>query len=292
MTENNAMAEMPANDYAAHPLIDGMRRAGAIDRYFDLPVRDPQQDSWISGEELFLGNDQRLRHLVQTYGQAFWGTTNAHAAGSAFIIAYLTRLVWPVIGQWVLEQQVPDVSLGNIAFHQIGDGQIGDRIDATALARPTFATVAKGSNAGHMDETIVADSEALYSQLKEWLLAANLELVVESLRRAAGASVKISWNAAATACAQAFHHLYPVSETPETLLTHARLLFEDSSSPLHGQLTVEAVTRQGRSGLFARRRGCCLAWRSERANGYCSNCILTPREQQDREFQEMLAAGK
>ncbi len=121
---------------------------------------------------------------------------------------------------------------------------------------------------------------------------ANLDLVVESLRRAAGASVKISWNAAATACAQAFHHLYQVSETPETLMTHARKLFDDSSSPLHGQVTVEAMTHQGRSGLFARRRGCCLAWRSERANGYCSNCILTPREQQDREFQEMLEARK
>ena len=291
MTEKNAMAQMPADGYATHPLIDGMRRAGSIDRYFDLPIRDPKQDGWISGEDLFLGDDQRLRHLVQTYGQAFWGTANTHVAGSAFIIAYLTRLVWPVIGQWVLEQQVPDVTLGNIAFHQIDD-----RIDATALAHPTYATVANGPNAGHRDGhndgTTVADPEALYSQLKEWLLVANLELVVESLRRAAGASVKISWNAAATACAQAFHHLYPVSETPETLLTHARLLFGDSSSPLHGQLTVEAVTHQGRSGFFARRRGCCLAWRTQRANGYCSNCILTPREQQDREFQEMLAAGK
>ena len=287
MTETKAISNIPAKDYATHPLIDGMRRAGAIDRYFDLPIRDPQQDGWISGEDLFLGDDQRLRHLVQTYGQAFWGSTNTHVAGSAFIIAYLTRLVWPVIGQWVQEQQVPDVTLGNIVFHQIGN-----RIDATALARPTYATVANGPNAGHRDETIVADPEALYSQLKEWLLAANLELVVESLRRAAGASVKISWNAAATACAQAFHHLYPVSETPETLLTHARLLFDDSSSPLHGQLTVEAVTHRGRSGLFARRRGCCLAWRTQRANGYCSNCILTPREQQDREFLEMLAAGR
>ena len=160
------------------------------------------------------------------------------------------------------------------------------------MARPTFATVAKGPNAGYGDRTIVADPEALYSQLKQWLLVANLDLVVESLRRAAGASVKISWNAAATACAQAFHHLYPVSATPETLISHARKLFDDSSSPLHGQLTVEAVTHRGRSGLFARRRGCCLAWRTNRANGYCSNCILTPRERQDREFQEMLEAGR
>ena len=287
MTEKNAMAKMLANDHATHPLIDGMRRAGSIDRYFDLPIRDPQQDGWISGEELFLGNDQRLRYLVRTYGQAFWGSTNTHVAGSAFIIAYLTRLVWPVIGQWVLEQQVPDVTLGNIVFHQLGD-----RIDATAMARPTFATVANGPHAGHEDGTTVADQEALYFQLKQWLLMANLELVVESLRRAAGASVKISWNAAATACAQAFHHLYPVSETPEALVTHAHKLFDDPSSPLHGQLTVDAVTHQGRSGLFARRRGCCLAWRTDRANGYCSNCILTPREQQDREFQEMLRIGK
>ncbi len=64
LTETNAMSEMQANDYVAHPLVDGMRRAGAIAPYFDLPIRDPQQDGWISGEELFLGNDQRLRDLV------------------------------------------------------------------------------------------------------------------------------------------------------------------------------------------------------------------------------------
>ena len=160
MTEKNAMSKLLANDYATHPLIDGMRRVGSINPYFALPIRDPQQGGWISGEDLFLGNDQRLRYRVRTYGQAFWGTTNTHVAGSAFIIAYLTRLVWPVIGQWVREQQVPDVTLGNIAFHQLGD-----RIDATAMARPGFATLANGPNAGHKDGTIVSDPEALYSQL-------------------------------------------------------------------------------------------------------------------------------
>ena len=99
-----------------HPLVDGLRRAGSISPYFNLPIRDPQQEDWISGEDLFLGNDQRLRNLVRTYGQAFWGSSNSHVAGSAFIIAYLTRLVWPVIGQWVREGQVPDVTLGNIVF--------------------------------------------------------------------------------------------------------------------------------------------------------------------------------
>lgn len=272
---------------STHPLIAGLRRAGSISPYFDLPVRDPHQEGWISGEDLFLSNDRRLRNLVRTYGQAFWGTANPHVAGSAFIIAYLTRLVWPVIGQWVREGQVPDVTLGNIVFHRAGDG-----IDATAMARPNFATVAGNSHAGHPDGIIIADADALYSQLKQWLLVANLELVIAALHRAAGASVKISWNAAAYACAQAFHHLFPVAESPETLNTHAGKIFADSSSPLHGQLTMEVVTHQGRSGLFARRRGCCLAWRTDRANGYCANCILTPREEQDQDFRAMIESRR
>jgi ferric iron reductase protein FhuF len=266
-----------------HPLVDGLRRAGSISPYFNLPIRDPQQEDWISGEDLFLGNDQRLRNLVRTYGQAFWGSSNSHVAGSAFIIAYLTRLVWPVIGQWVREGQVPDVTLGNIVFHQQGEG-----IDATAMAHPTFATVVGSSHTGHPDGTTIADSDALYSQLKQWLVVDNLDLVVTSLHRAAGASVKISWNAAAYACAQAFHHLFPVSESRETLATHAGKIFDDSSSPLHGQLTMEVVSHRGQSGFFARRRGCCLAWRAPRANGYCANCILTPKEHQDRGFREMI----
>ena len=53
---------------SAHPLIDGLRRAGSISPYFDLPIRDAHQEGWISGEDLFLGDDHRLRKLVRTYG--------------------------------------------------------------------------------------------------------------------------------------------------------------------------------------------------------------------------------
>ena len=45
------------------------------------------------------------------HGENYWGSTNHHVAGSAFIIAYLTRLVWPVIGQYALERRVPNVLL-------------------------------------------------------------------------------------------------------------------------------------------------------------------------------------
>ena len=42
---------------STHPLIDGMRRAGSINRFFDLPIRDPHQEGWISatvtGETFF-----------------------------------------------------------------------------------------------------------------------------------------------------------------------------------------------------------------------------------------------
>ena len=81
------MSEMLANDYAAHPLIDGMRRAGAIDPYFDLPIRDSRQDGWISGEDLFLGNDQRcgrlrLYHcLLDSPGLAGYWAMDSGAAG-------------------------------------------------------------------------------------------------------------------------------------------------------------------------------------------------------------------
>ena len=62
-------------------------------------------------------DDDRLRDLVIGYGRDRWGTDNCHVAGSAFLIAYLTRLIWPVAAQYVLERRVPDVRLANLAFH-------------------------------------------------------------------------------------------------------------------------------------------------------------------------------
>ena len=51
---------------------------------------------------------------------------------------------------------------------------------------------------------------------------------------------------------------------------------------------MEVFEHRDRRVFLARRLGCCLAWRVERAQSYCSNCILTPRTQQDQLFREML----
>ncbi len=143
------------------------------------------------------------------------GSTNHHVAGSAFIIAYLTCLVWPVIGQYVLERRVPNVSLSNLAFHRTA-GSFGSQIDATALTHPYFVLLPDPS-VTHSDALVVKYKAALYIRLKEWLFDDNLAKVIEALNRAAQASIKISQNAVAAACAQAFHRLYPVVENPDGL---------------------------------------------------------------------------
>ena len=56
----------------------------------------------------------------------------------AFINSYLTRLVWPVIGQYSRDRRVPNVSLDNISFHFAER-----RIDATAVRQPLFAVAAQ-----------------------------------------------------------------------------------------------------------------------------------------------------
>ena len=266
-----------------HPLIAGMARAGLISPYFQLPVRGMEQEGWVDGTRLFLKDDEYLENLVAAYGKGYWATTNRHVAGSAFIIAYLTRLVWPVIGQYLLDRRVPKASLDNISFHFF-DG----KIDATALSQPLFAVLPSDISAGHRDAEVVTDGAALYQRLKEWLFDSNLALVTASLHRAAKASVKISQNAVAFACAQAFHRLYPAVEDPRRLVSEADAFFDDPSSMVYGQITMEVFEHRERRLFLARRLGCCLAWRVERAHGYCSNCILTPRTQQDHLFREML----
>jgi Ferric iron reductase FhuF-like transporter len=272
-------------DGPEHPLVASLRRAGTVSPYFDMPVVGVETAGLVKATDLYLGDDERLRHLVLTYGREAWGTTNNHVAGSAFIIAYLTRLVYPVIGQYVLQRRVPKVSLDNLSF-RFASG----RINATLLNQPLFAALPDDPAAEHPNALIVTSKTALYQLLREWLFESNAELVIGALHRAARASIRVSQNATAASCAQAFHRLYPVMEDPDRVLRDAKTFFEDPASLVYQQVSMEVMEHGGKRGFFARRAGCCLVWRTRRANGYCSNCILQPREQQDRQFREMLMA--
>jgi hypothetical protein len=268
---------------AGHPLVDSMHRVGVLSTYFDLPLRSLDDDGWLDAPDLFEGDAERLRSMVMAHGRDRWETDNPHVAGSAFIIAYLTRVTWPVIGQYVLERRVPRVTLNNLALHRDGE-----RIVATALNHPYFAALPGDVAAEHQDAEVVPDEATLYGRLKEWLFDANLSRVIPALHRAARASIKVSQNNVGTACAQAFHWLFYLADDPDKVAREAHAFFSDLASPVHGQVAVKIFEHQGRRGLFSSRAGCCLWWRSPRASDYCSNCILVPHEQQDERFHEML----
>ena len=265
------------------PVVESMRRAGALSDLFFLPVRDQNQGEWIEALSLFQEDDPRLEDLVVANGRDRWGSENRHLAGSSFIVAYLTRLTYPLISQYLLEKRVLNVSLSNLVFHWDGH-----RIDGTALSSPSFAALPNDPASGHPDARVVPDEAALYTQLKEWLFDSNFKLVIPSLRRAARASLKVSWNAVASSCAQVFHGLYYLGEEPEMVVRNAEAFFGGPSSPAYQQVTMEVVEHLGNRGYFARRAGCCLWWRGSEAGSYCSGCILLSKEQQDAEFRRLL----
>ena len=269
-----------------HPLVESMAAAARLGGYFALPVSRPGEEGWTSAAGLFLGDGQRLENLVVGYGQRAWSSSNRHVVNSAFLVAYLSRVVFPVVGQYALARRVPDVSLSNLSFHWRGGG-----IDATGLDRPSFAALAADPEGRHRDGLAVPSEAALYRQLKQWLFEENLGIVIPALRQQAGASLKVSWNAVAASFSQALNRLYGLMADPAEAVSLARLFFEDPESPLHGQLTMEEFRYRGRIGFFSRRAGCCLWWRSPHANEYCSNCVLLPREEQDRRFRQMLGAA-
>jgi hypothetical protein len=267
-----------------HPLAQGLNEAASLDPYLQMQFCDATQGGWIAAWDLFTGDDGLLKNRVMRYGLESWGTSNNHVAGSAFIVAYLTRLIYPVIGQYVLRRRVPRATLENLAFHQLGE-----RIDGTGLRQSGFAALGDDPAAGHPDAEILSDRRQLYLRLKEWIFAGNLEIVIECLHRSAAASRKVSRNAVAAACAQAFHRLFYLVEDKGSLVRDADTFFQDPSSPVFGQVSLEFVEYQGKAGLFGSRAGCCLIWRTDEADGYCSNCILRPKEEQTRRFQQMLA---
>ena len=279
MTAGEAALKSPLE----HPLVESMRRAGAVNDLFNLPVRDRDQEGWIEATSLFQGDDQRLRDLVITYGLDRWGTDDRHLAGSGFIVAYLTRLTYPLISQYMLERRVPNVALENLAFRRNGQ-----RIIGTALNGLSFAALPGDPASGHPDAEIVTDAAALYARLKKWLFDSNFELVIPSLRRAARASLKVSWNAVASSCAQVFHRLYEVTTEPEFVVRHGLAFFNDPSSPVYRQVTMDVFAHQESEVSSPGRAGCCLWWRGEGSRNYCSGCILLSQEEQNAQFREML----
>lgn len=268
---------------SGHPLADSLRRVGALGAEYDLPVRDPNQEGWIKALSLFQDDDPRLRNFVSTYGRDFVDTENRHLASSAFIIAYLTRLTYPLISQYILERRVIDVSLSNLEFHT--DGQ---RFNGTALASPRFAALPDDPAASHPDAEIVPDEAALYARLKKQLFDSNFDVVIPSLKQAAGASVKVSWNSVAASCAQVFYWLYELTEDTESIVRHAEAFFGDQSSPMYGEVRMELIEHQGKKGYFARRAGCCLFWRVRDEDVYCSGCILLSDEEQTIRFKQLM----
>ena len=270
-----------------HPLTQSLIEAGSLDPYLNLPICDPHQAGWSAATDLLIGDDARLKEMVANYGYASWGTDNYHVAGSAFIIAYLTRVIYPVIGQYVLHRRVPRATLENLAFHRQGES-----IDATGLRQPQFAALPDDPAASHPDSEVLKNEQHLYQKLKEWIFTANLDIVVKTLVRSASASPKVSLNAVAAACSQAFHRLFYLLEDKDSVIRDADTFFQDSSSPIHRQISMEIIEHQGKAGLFGRRAGCCLIWRTGAGDGYCANCILQPKEEQTQRFREMIAAGK
>ena len=261
-----------------------MARAHDLGSFFALPRRPSEDKGWTGARELFQGEDARLESLVSAYGLRAWESSNRHVAGSAFLVVYLSRVVFPLVGQYVLAGRVPNISLENLSFHWNGPA-----IDATGLDRLTFAALPTDPMASHPDAMLVSDAEALYGHVRGWLFEENLNTVITCLQQSAGASVKVSWNAVASAFSQALNRLYAVSDNRREVVEAAHVFLEDPSSPIYEQLTMEEFEHQGRKGFYSRRRGCCLWWRSPRSNDYCSNCILLPREKQDERFREMLA---
>ena len=266
-----------------HPLIRSLREAGELDPYFDMPVADADDTGWSPAVALFQAGDASLRDLVMSYGYARWGTANNHVAASAFIIAYLTRFIYPMVGQYVLSRRVPRVTLDNLAFHRT-DG----RIDATGLRQPQFAVLPNDPAVGHPDAEVLYSEGDLYRRLKDWAFKSNAETVIAALCRSVPASFRVSQNAVGASCAQALHRLYNHVEDKSRVLQDAETFFGDSSSLVYRQVSMEVIEHEGKCGFFGRRAGCCLVWRTREGDGYCSNCILRPREEQTRQFKERL----
>ena len=266
-----------------HPLVQSLHQTAKLGEVYDLPIRGIGEEGWLSASSLFQEDDQRLADIVSGYGRGFLGTENRHLAASAFIIAYLTRLVFPLLGQYVLNRRVIDVSLDNLEFHTNGQ-----RFDGTALGRPLFAALPDDPAADHPDAEIVSDEVSLYARLKQQLFDANFDLVIPSLTRAAGASPKVSWNAVAASCAQVFYWLYELTSEKECVIRHAEAFFGDESSPMYQQVRMALIDHQGKQGYFARRAGCCLFWKVREQDVYCFGCILLPDEEQDVRFKQQL----
>ena len=267
-----------------HPLVLSLREAGELDPYLGMPVANADDTGWSPAGDLFQTGDANLRETGDGLRVREMGDYQQSCC-SLGLHHRLPNSLYLSDGRPVCaEEEGPQ---GDPGKPGLSSNRRPNRRHRTQL-QPQFAVLPDDPAAGHPDAEVLHGESELYQRLKEWAFEANVEIVIAVLRRSVPASVKVSRNAVAASCGQALHRLYNLVEDKSPVIRAAGTLFGDPSSPIYGQVSMEVIDHEGKSGFFARRAGCCLVWRTREDNGYCSNCILQPREEQTRQFKNML----
>ncbi|MCF7547489.1 IucA/IucC family C-terminal-domain containing protein [Pseudonocardia sp. WMMC193] len=189
--------------------------------------------------------------------------TSTGVSGSLFVLAYARRLIWPVLGEYLLHGRRVDPTWPNVmvdADEEGGSFRIGFR---TATVPSTTSTTSSA-----IEEVVSA------------LLDGHLEQVVEQVHRETRVGNRVLWGDVAVALAQVFMALSWSSPDRSILLSTAREAL-DARPRLRGLVELDTVRHPSGLGtpcwMVVWRRTCCLAFRcgSEHDRApYCGTCPL------------------
>lgn len=228
-------------------------RDGAGDR-FRARVGTPTAPGWTPAAHLFgPGLDAALAHV-----RGAVGTGSDAVAASLLLEGYAQRVVPPAIAARVLAGRTVGTAPGTVHV-RLGDGRVR--------------------------EVAFAEVDTPGAEL------AGLATVVDTLDRRSRAGRRVLAGAVAHAVAVAFLHLsWPAPDHARHLDDARRVL---TAAGLADLVRVEAVAVDGTPWLYADRRTCCLAFRTDRNRtrgpSYCATCPIVPETERRRSFTEAVA---
>lgn len=225
----------------------------------------PTAPEWCEATELFGAClDDALAEVARVRG-----APHRAVAGAALVEQYAARLVAPLLAAVLVDRRAVDPALDQVRV-QWAEGRVGH-----IAVRPPLTPL---------------EEEGV--EVLDVVMHGNLAVVVEAVHRMAGTGTRVLYGGIAHAVTVAALHLSWPDEQPSRYLELTEWVLDLWG--IRDLVVVEAVRVAGEEWLYAERRTCCLAFRTEnhrrRENPYCATCPVMPEVERRRSFLDAVAA--
>jgi hypothetical protein len=269
-----------------HPLALTFSRIAQINQYIKAQTGAPTDEGWVNLVLLFQPDLHELDALV-AHTKTKMNITAANLIASCILQNYQWPLIASAVASYLIGCRVPDLSPDNVLV------RYSAAYEAEAITYPhgRFFALADDPAAAHADAHVVADREALRSQLRSGI-ETHLGWVIKQLQARLGCSPRGLWLAVADRCAGTVSWLMQEQNTRmgyNAIEAEVNALIRALGSPLvNKQVGLFELTYKTKRHVYLDRATCCYWYKMEDGD-YCTICPHRTKEDRNERLLKDMA---